>query len=623
MASTSSVQPQSVAASSSSLATPQAAPAAPQAPQGYDLSNDSMSSLNAMDAVASEEVRAAVSRHSAEAFYASHVGRLASRQEQRPSLGPIIRAPQRREGLENAASRAEQDTRTHKGDEILKLYREPPPWSIMQMPPPSSRKGPSNSTLARDEFVAVKRSDEQARRNVEGMKEMLLKRSRTASWEADGFHTKPSPARGPRNPFASQSFASSTAERNDSVRVAVEKLALPPPGELKNLRPISSIPPPALPAEIKKKLLTPAKTKSSIRGGGVKMAKPDQCLKRRSSLPNASIGTMPSSSGKINAADGFKPAEPASVRKKSSDVMRKKSRKAPAAPTLKKKVPPPKGSSKDAGEDFFYIQDMRNESSAAKGVSFGVADGVGGWVESGVDPSLFSQALMFHAHRYCKNAWPGEPEVDPTQEYEDREEVEGWELSPQECMQLAYDSVLRERAVLAGSSTACMLNLNASNGQLRAANLGDSGFMIIRASSVLHRQRAQTHFFNCPRQLSKLPEHTAEYSEMVMDLPSDADLYETNLRDGDIVVAYTDGLLDNVFNNEILSICSLVARAGGPEDDQVQTMADRTVEYARACMFKTTRMSPFEKAAAREGYAFRGGKMDDVTVVMALVRESL
>ena len=79
-----------------------------------------------------------------------------------------------------------------------------------------------------------------------------------------------------------------------------------------------------------------------------------------------------------------------------------------------------------------------------------MADGVGGWAESGVDPSLFSQALMYHAHRYSSSAWPGEPEIDPTQEYEEREEVEGWELLPGNCMQLALEGVLRERAVLAG-----------------------------------------------------------------------------------------------------------------------------------------------------------------------------
>jgi protein phosphatase PTC7 len=120
-------------------------------------------------------------------------------------------------------------------------------------------------------------------------------------------------------------------------------------------------------------------------------------------------------------------------------------------------------------------------------VSFGVADGVGGWVESGVDPSLFSQALMYHAHRYSKDSWAGEPEIDPTLDYEEREQIEGWELTPYDCMDLAYGSVLREKAVqagegvaphsssilitgpLQGSSTACLLTLNASSGLLRAA----------------------------------------------------------------------------------------------------------------------------------------------------------
>ncbi|KAI0054059.1 protein serine/threonine phosphatase 2C [Auriscalpium vulgare] len=275
--------------------------------------------------------------------------------------------------------------------------------------------------------------------------------------------------------------------------------------------------------------------------------------------------------------------------------------------------------SRDPGEDFFYIQDMRNQS----GVSFGVADGVGGWSDSGVDPSLFSQALMYHAHRYAKNGWPGEPETDPIQSYEEKEAVEGWELNPQECMKLAHDAVLREKFVLAGSSTACIINLNASNGVLRAANLGDSGFLILRSSSVFYRQRAQTHYFNCPKQLAKVPSIVKKASGAILDKPADADLYETKLRDGDIIIAFTDGLSDNVFNNEITSICSLIARAGGPEDDQVQTIADRIVEYSRACMANNQRVSPFEKAAARDNKFWPGGKMDDVTVVVALVREVL
>ncbi|KAJ3483998.1 hypothetical protein NLI96_g5929 [Meripilus lineatus] len=264
---------------------------------------------------------------------------------------------------------------------------------------------------------------------------------------------------------------------------------------------------------------------------------------------------------------------------------------------------------------------MRNKS----GISLGVADGVGGWVESGVDPSVFSQALMYHAHRYSKLAWVGEPEIDPTQEYEEREEVEGWELKPEECLELALGGVLRERQVVAGSSTACIVNLNASSGVLRAAK------------SMPFRELT----FVSLRQLAKIPTSPfSRYEDAESDSPKDADLYETRLRDGDIVILYTDGLSDNVFMSELAAICSFVSRqftvsppsmnliaplppisepegeddSSSPpavEDVEVQAMADRIVHYAQKCMFNKQRQSPFERAAAREGLFYRGGKPDE------------
>lgn len=131
-----------------------------------------------------------------------------------------------------------------------------------------------------------------------------------------------------------------------------------------------------------------------------------------------------------------------------------------------------------------------------------------------------------------------------------------------------------------GSSTACIVNLNASSGLLRAAkfvnplihpefrsshsllSLGDSGFCIIRSSTCIHQQRGQTHFFNCPksvppffchscsrsssqyspiqcRQLAKIPSSPfSRFEDAESDSPKDADLYETKLRDGDIVILY-------------------------------------------------------------------------------------
>ncbi|KAF8514031.1 phosphatase 2C-like domain-containing protein [Gautieria morchelliformis] len=291
--------------------------------------------------------------------------------------------------------------------------------------------------------------------------------------------------------------------------------------------------------------------------------------------------------------------------------------------------------STSAGEDFFYVQEMKNGS----GTSFGVADGVGAWVESGIDPSLFSQALCYHAHRYSRSAWAGEPETEPGQPYDDP--VEGWELTPQECIELAHGGVLRERIVQAGSSTICVLNVNARTGVLRAANIGDSGFIILRSSNIAYTQPPQTHFFNCPYQLAKLPSTFRRYTGAYVDSPKHAATYSTQLRGGDIIIAYvccqlvkgctdnhgyracfkTDGLADNVYPAEISSVVSLVMRQTSTEEQQAQDLADRLVEYARSCMFKKNKVSPFEKGAVREGIYYRGGKVDDVTVVVAIVEE--
>ena len=72
-------------------------------------------------------------------------------------------------------------------------------------------------------------------------------------------------------------------------------------------------------------------------------------------------------------------------------------------------------------------------------------------MSSGVDPSRFSQALMYYAQSYAATSWPGEPETDPTQEEEDRKPVEGVELMPKECLDLAHKAVLKDKSVIAGT----------------------------------------------------------------------------------------------------------------------------------------------------------------------------
>jgi protein phosphatase PTC7 len=137
---------------------------------------------------------------------------------------------------------------------------------------------------------------------------------------------------------------------------------------------------------------------------------------------------------------------------------------------------------------------------------------------------------------------------------------------------------------------------------------------------MLHNQMPQTHYFNCPRQLAKLPEKLRN-SNAVVDYPRDADTYSVTLRHGDVILAYTDGLSDNVFPTELIQIVSLVLRSAPPEDQIAQVIAEQCVLYASQCMFRTNRVSPFQKAAAQNHEYWPGGKIDDVTVVAAYVSE--
>ncbi|KAI7980587.1 putative protein phosphatase 2C 55 [Camellia lanceoleosa] len=56
-----------------------------------------------------------------------------------------------------------------------------------------------------------------------------------------------------------------------------------------------------------------------------------------------------------------------------------------------------------------------------------------------------------------------------------------------------------------GSSTACIITLDGHI--LRAINIGDSGFMLIRHGKVIYHSPVQQRSFNCPYQLGNTKDH--------------------------------------------------------------------------------------------------------------------
>ncbi|KAJ3045353.1 hypothetical protein HDV00_010223 [Rhizophlyctis rosea] len=259
---------------------------------------------------------------------------------------------------------------------------------------------------------------------------------------------------------------------------------------------------------------------------------------------------------------------------------------------------------KDDGR-FLSVQ-VGEDSYFSRHDSLGVADGVGGWSQvKGANPALYSRKLM----HYCSAELEKYDDIAAI----DYDPKEYDKVDPKEVLQKSYDAVCADAKseTLMGSSTAVIAILR--DDELRVANLGDCGIMIIRDEEPIFRTEEQQHSFNFPYQLGTGSQ----------DCPSDAQSFRVKVQEGDIVILASDGMFDNVFDDEIVDIVRRVVDENGGEatSSDPQEIADalmrRAREVAEDGRFAT---SPFQSRAIAEGLYYQGGKMDDVTVLAAVVR---
>ncbi|KAL5033849.1 hypothetical protein RTP6_001755 [Batrachochytrium dendrobatidis] len=248
------------------------------------------------------------------------------------------------------------------------------------------------------------------------------------------------------------------------------------------------------------------------------------------------------------------------------------------------------------GEDAYF---MRYDS-------IGVADGVGGWNEvPGANPALYSLKMMHYTHAEFEKYDDVSIVDDSIADYA--------AVSPKDILTRAYkqvnDDALRENIL--GSTTALIAVLREN--ELRVANVGDCGIMIVRAHHAIFRNEEQQHSFNFPYQLGTVSK----------DGPGDAQVFSIPVQEGDIVVIGSDGIFDNVFDDEIVEILGGHTHASRPELSDPQRMTDAILYRARE-VAENTRFgsSPFQTRAIQEGFYYQGGKMDDMTVVVGIVRTS-
>ncbi|GBF90533.1 serine threonine phosphatase [Raphidocelis subcapitata] len=319
------------------------------------------------------------------------------------------------------------------------------------------------------------------------------------------------------------------------------------------------------------------------------------------------------------------------------------------------------------GEDAFFL-------SAAGGGALGVADGVGGWAESGVNPAQYSRTLMRVTCAYIEGA-EGEALARAAADGARAQGADnslfglasgGYDAAPaaaaaaaggEEGYAYAFNNgaasgaplaaappvapraradpraaldAAHRRTRCAGSATAVVLQLDAAKRRLVAANLGDSGFLVARGGAVLARSKPLQHFFDCPLQLGAYPEFVD-----ATDTAAQADVFEVPLRRGDVIIAGSDGLWDNVYDPEVLERLPATPDEAQAAAESIAALARRHASdpefaspYAKEALLQGFDLPWFEKikgASFKDGRlelaTLTGGKQDDITVLVAVVED--
>eukprot|EP00457_Paulinella_chromatophora_P010707 gb/GEZN01010819.1/.p1 GENE.gb/GEZN01010819.1/~~gb/GEZN01010819.1/.p1 ORF type:complete len:377 (+),score=34.50 gb/GEZN01010819.1/:60-1133(+) len=279
---------------------------------------------------------------------------------------------------------------------------------------------------------------------------------------------------------------------------------------------------------------------------------------------------------------------------------------------------------RQCGEDAFLVQtkgpnsdqDGQEGERQASMVVAGIADGVGGWAQMGVDPGLISHRLLALVADSIRS---------------DRATTlnEGGKRYPLKWVVEAYDAIQTEGAnsppqdPMVGSTTLAIGVMSVESGELRlkTLNVGDSGVVVIRDGRVCWQSKVTQHGtgrYVAPYQLAVIPDRFRE-ADLCQDHPSSGASEEFTLKVGDTVVFASDGLLDNL---------SKLDAFGAPTTNFSPIAEEVTIQLDTAAAQKQELQATDEARRIVEGLIYRTltrpmPKIDDVSVICVRVRSSL
>lgn len=237
--------------------------------------------------------------------------------------------------------------------------------------------------------------------------------------------------------------------------------------------------------------------------------------------------------------------------------------------------------------------------------------------------------------RLILHFWSIETELDATRV---RHPGEPYTPNPVEYLQRAYEQTINatsEPNKWQGTTTAAgaQLHFRRSKGRtddkeietpiLYVTNLGDSQIMVMRpkGKELVYKSTEQWHWFDCPRQLGTNSPDTPRDNAVMDIIP---------IEENDIVLAMSDGVIDNLWEHEIIeNVAASVLRwekgEGGRtfRDEEeldlnsrmhganggMRFVAEELMNAARVIAQDPFAESPFMEHAVDEGLAMEGGTL--------------
>ena len=240
----------------------------------------------------------------------------------------------------------------------------------------------------------------------------------------------------------------------------------------------------------------------------------------------------------------------------------------------------------------------------------GANDGVGAWVTRPKGHAALWSRLILHFWALEATKTLGDPAAP----------------DPVKYLQRAFErtkEATSEPTELQGTTTSCTacLHYEGSSPLLYVTNLGDSRIMVIRPSlgEVIYKTPEQWHWFDCPYQLG-----TNSVDSPIADAICDT----VRLKEGDIVLAMSDGLPDNLWDHEIMEI---VLRSVGAlkSESEDRTEGKRAIESGGGMMWVAQELvrearqvaedpfseSPYMERAVEEGIGYEGGESGELSML--------